>query len=184
MATVRNAVVRIARAWRALAVEQRHAALAALALLVTMILPWYSRSTFDEKIHRQVGDNLNAFGVFGWVEAAVFLVSLGVLMLLFYRAEQRAFHLPGGDGTVIFGAGLWAAFLFLWRVFDRPSATGTATTIGIAWGFFFAFIAAGALAFAGFRLRAAARAEPTAAQDPTTRQEPAPPPRPELTHTT
>jgi hypothetical protein len=183
VATVGNAVVRIRRAWGALAVEQRHAALAAFALLVTMILPWYSRSTFDEKIHRQVGDNLNAFGVFSWVEAAVFLVSLGVLLLLFFRAEQRAFHLPGGDGTVIFAAGLWAAFLFFWRVFDRPSATGTATTIGIAWGFFFAFIAAGALAFAGYRLRTAHRAEPTRAQDPTTRQEPAPPPRQQISYT-
>ena len=177
MATVRNGVVRVTRAWRALAVEQRHAGLAALALLATMFLPWYSRSTFDEKLHRQVGDNLNAFGVFSWVEAAVFLVSLGVLLLLFHRAEQRAFHLPGGDGTVIMGAGLWAAFLFLWRVFDRPSATGSATTIGIEWGFFFAFIASGALAYAGMRIRAAHRAEPTAVQDPTTRQEPTPPPR-------
>lgn len=183
MATVRNGLVRVTRAWRALAVEQRHAAVAALALLGTMVLPWYDRSTFDEKLHLQVGDNLNAFGVFGWVEAAVFLVSLGVLLLLFYRAEQRAFHLPGGDGTVIMGAGLWAVFLFLWRVFDRPSATGSATTIGIQWGFFFAFIASGALAYAGLRIRNSHRAEPTRVQDPTTRQEPAPP-RQQLTAAT
>ena len=184
MATSRNGLVRVTRAWRALAPEQRHAAIGALALLVTMFLPWYGRSTFDEKLHRQVSDNLNAFGVFGWVEAAVFLVSLGVLLLLFYRAEERAFHLPGGDGTVVMGAGLWAAFLFLWRVFDRPSATGSATTIGIQWGFFFAFIASGALAYAGLRIRNSQRAEPTRVQDPTTRQEPAPPPRQQLTAAT
>lgn len=183
MATVRNGLVRIRRAWRALEVEQRHAAVAALALLVTMALPWYSKDTFDEKVHRLVGTHLNAFGVFGWVEAAIFLVSIGVLLLLFYRAEQRAFHLPGGDGTVIFGAGLWAAFLFLWRVFDRPSATGSATTVGIQWGFFFAFLAAGALAVAGYRIRHADRAEPTAAQDPTTRVEPTPLPVPAVPRT-
>jgi hypothetical protein len=177
-------LVRIARAWRALAAEQRHAAVAALALFVTMLLPWYTKDTFDEKLHKLVGTSLNAFGVFSWVEAAVFLVAIGVLLLLFYRAEQRAFHLPGGDGTVIFAAGLWAAFLFLWRVFDRPSATGSATTVGIQWGFFFAFLAAGGLALAGYRLRTAAQlAEPTRAQDPTTREEPAPPPRPPMTHT-
>jgi hypothetical protein len=184
VATVRNGLLRVSRAWRALAVEQRHAALGAVALLATMLLPWYGKDTFDEKIHGYAHQSLNAFAVFGWVEAAEFLVALGVLMLLFYRAEQRAFHLPGGDGTVIFGAGLWAAFLFLWRVFDRPSATGSATTVGIQWGFFFSFLAAGALAFAGYRLRAAHRAEPTRAQDPTTREEPAPPPRPALTDAT
>jgi hypothetical protein len=169
-------LVRITRAWRALAVEQRHAGIAAIALLVTMILPWYGKTGFDTKLNSS-SENLNAFGVFGWVEAAIFLVSLGVLLLLFHRGEQRAFHLPGGDGTVIFAAGAWAAFLLLWRVFDRPDVSGKGVTIGIQWGFFFAFVAAGALAAAGYRLRQAHRIhEPTRAEDPTTRQEPAPPP--------
>lgn len=173
MATVRNAVIRVARAWRALAAEQRHAALAALALLVTMFLPWYDKNVAVGNAF--ASDNISAFGVFSWIEAAIFLVSLGVLLLLFFRAEQRAFHLPGGDGTVIFAGGLWAGFLLLWRVFDRPDAGGRGTTIGIQWGFFFAFLAAGALAWAGQRIRTSRRAEPTAAEDPTTRVEPAPP---------
>jgi hypothetical protein len=180
--TVRNGLVRLTRAWRALAVEQRHAAMAALALFVTTFLPWYHKDAFVSqggKLLHGAG-NLNAFDKFGWVEAAIFLVSLGVLMLLFYRAEQRAFHLPGGDGTVILGAGLWAAFLLLWRVFDRPDPGGTGATIGIQWGFFFAFIASGALAYAGLRIRTSQHAEPTRVQDPTTRQEPAPPPRPQV----
>jgi hypothetical protein len=186
VATVRNALVRIAQAWRALALEQRYAALAALALVVATFLPWYHKDAYVAVHGRLLHDagNLNAFDKFGWVEAAILLLALGVLLLLFYRAEQRAFHLPGGDGTVIFGAGLWAAFLFLWRVFDRPSVSGTGSTIGIQWGFFFAFLAAGALAFAGYRLRAAHRAEPTRADDPTTREEPAPPPRPPQTAVT
>jgi hypothetical protein len=179
--TVRNGLVRIGRAWRALATEQRHAAVAAIALLVTMILPWYGKTGFDTKLNSS-SENLNAFAVFGWVEAAIFLVSLGVLLLLFYRGEQRAFHLPGGDGTVIFAAGAWSVFLLLWRVFDRPDASGKGVTIGIQWGFFFAFVAAGVLAAAGYRLRISQRVhEPTRAEDPTTKQEPAPPPRPALT---
>lgn len=186
MATVRNGLVRISRAWRALAPEQRFAAVAALALVVTTFLPWYHKDAYLAVHGRLLHDagNLNAFGKFGWVEAAILLVALGVLLLLFHRAEQRAFHLPGGDGTVIFGAGLWAGFLFLWRVFDRPSVSGPGSTIGIQWGFFFAFLAAGALAFAGYRLRAAHRAEPTRADDPTTREEPAPPPPPPATGAT
>jgi hypothetical protein len=47
----------------------------------------------------------SAFGVYSFVEAAIFLVACAVLVLLFARGERRAFHLPGGDGTVIMAAG-------------------------------------------------------------------------------
>ncbi len=172
MATVRNALVRVARAWRALAGDQRLAAVAALALLATMLLPWYEKNVAVG--NAIVSDKLTAFGVLSWIEAAIFVLALGVAILLFYRAERRAFHLPGGDGTVIFGAGLWAAFLLLWRVFDRPDVDGRAATVGIQWGFFFAFLASGLLAYAGWRIRLAQHSEPTAAQDPTTKVEPLP----------
>ena len=123
-----------------------------------MFLPWYQKSlAVDEDLKSQ---NLNAFGVFSFVEAAVFLVALGVFVLLFARGERRGFHLPGGDGTVIFAAGLWAALLLLWRVFDRPDVEGRGATVGITWGFFFAFLAAAALAAAGWKIRAAGRPEP------------------------
>ena len=56
------------------------------------------------------------------------LVAVGVLVLLFVRAEGRAFHVPGGDGGVIFAAGLWTGVLILWRMFDKSSTTGTAST--------------------------------------------------------
>lgn len=184
MATVGNGLVRITRAWRALDVEQRRAAVAAVALLLTMFLPWYEVKVIDDG--RLVGDAISAFGDVSFIEAAIFLVSCGILLLLFFRAEQRAFHLPGGDGTVIFGAGAWAAFLLFWRVFDRPEAgSADRTTVGIQWGFFLAFVAAGVLAYVGFRLRTSHQVlEPTRAQDPTTRVEPAPlPPRREITYT-
>jgi hypothetical protein len=81
-----------------------------------------------------------------------------VIVMLFARAERRAFHLPGGDGTIIMGAGLWAALLIFYRVFDRPDGNGY--PVGIEWGFFLAFVAAGFLAYAGWRMRQAHRPEP------------------------
>jgi hypothetical protein len=105
-----------------------------------------------------------------------------VLVLLLARAEQRPFHLPGGDGTVIFAAGAWATLLIFYRVFDRPDISGEGGTVGIQWGFFVAFVAAGALAVAGRRIRVAARPEPAArqperdgAEAPTAVVSPAPP---------
>jgi hypothetical protein len=156
-------VSRVIAAWRNLGREQRLAAFAAGGLLLTMFLPWYEKKTtavLRGKLVNAPADNLGAFQVFSFVEAAVLLVSLGVLVLLFQRGERKAFHLPGGDGTVIFAAGLWTSFLFFWRLFDKPDASGQGTTIGIQWGFLLAFVASGGLAYAGWRIRAAHRPEP------------------------
>jgi hypothetical protein len=131
--------------------------MAAVALLVTLFLPWYGATIVERGI--ATTPTYNAFGEFSFVEAAVLLVAGGVFALLFARGERRGFHLPGGDGTVIFAAGLWAAVLLLWRVFDRPDVE-RAVNVGIQWGFFFAFLAAAALAAAGWRIRAAGRPEP------------------------
>lgn len=154
-------MARVVLAWRGLGPDQRLAAAAALALFFSMFLPWYEKNAFDTKAGHFASDSISAFGALSFVEAAIFLVSAGVLVLLFARAEGRQFHLPGGDGGVIFGAGLWAAVLLFYRVFDRPNVEGASGTVGVQWGFFIAFVAAGALALAGSRVRAAHRPEPT-----------------------
>src|SRR4051794_6283373 len=113
MVAARNALVRLARAWRSLAPEQRPAALAAVGLLLSMFLPWYDKNVcvvVDKKLGC-ASDTISAFGVLSFIEAAIFLVTIGILALLFFRAERRAFHLPGGDGAIVFAAGLWSALL-------------------------------------------------------------------------
>ena len=152
---------RLQAAWRGLDRDQRLAAFAALALLATMFLPWYETKVFNTRSGAFASDTDSAFTSGPtFIEAAIFLVAIGVLLLLLARGERRGFHLPGGDGTVIFGAGVWAALLLLWRVFDRPEAEGQGATVGISWGFFFAFVAAAAVAAIGWRIRVAGRPEP------------------------
>ncbi len=72
-------------------------------------------------------------------------------------------------------AGGWAALLIFYRVFSRPSGHGY--PVGIQWGFFLAFVAAGSLAYAGWRMRAAHRPEPPLARH-RPRRPPAPMPTP------
>src|SRR5262249_58447754 len=87
-------------------------------------------------------------------------------VLLFQRAEGRAFHLPGGDGGVITAAGGWACLLIVWRIFDKPSVSvqGVGTQVsGIEWGIFVALAVAGVLTYAGVRIRRAHQPEPPAA---------------------
>ena len=157
---------RLVRAWKALPNESRLAAYASGALFFTLFLPWYQVTLIApakaEKL-QSASASITGWGAFSFVEAAVLLVAAGVLILLFQRAEGRAFHLPGGDGGVIFAAGLWTCLLIVWRIFDKQGATTTgpsATTSGIEWGIFVALAAAAFLAYAGSRIRAAHRPEP------------------------
>jgi hypothetical protein len=150
-------MTRLVRAWGALAPEQRIAAVAALALLVTMFFPWYDLQSLDRKTGAIDSHSISAFGDVSFVEAAVFLVAAGVIALIFARAERRDFHMPGSDGAVVMLAGGWAALLIFYRVFSRPAGHGY--PVGIEWGFFLAFVAAGALTWAGWRMRATSTPE-------------------------
>src|SRR4051812_49466451 len=90
----------VVETWRRLNFEQRVAGVGALLLVVS------------------------TFGPFSFVEAAIVLIGLSVLFLLRKRAENREFHVPFGDGTVIAAAGAWAALLIVIRLFNRPLGQG------------------------------------------------------------
>jgi hypothetical protein len=166
---------RLTRAWSAMEPEQRLASVASVALLLTMFFPWYSLQSLDRKTGVISSHSINAFGDVSFVEAAVFLVAASVLVMIFARVEDRQFHLPGGDGTIVTVAGGWAALLIFYRVFSRPAGHGY--PVGIEWGFFLAFVAAGALTYAGWRMRSVERPEPPAMTRRRPRQ-PTPSPEP------
>ncbi len=150
---------------RALAAEQRLAGIAAVLLLLTMFLPWYTKET-TAAVNGQpvtVSENRMAITVFSFVEAAIFLVAVGVAVLLFARGRGKAFHLPGGDGLVVTAAGAWATFLVFFRFVDKPqgqTGRGVLTDYGLSWGIFFGLLAALFLGYTGLRLRGARVAEP------------------------
>jgi hypothetical protein len=92
----RRAAIGVVDTWRRLNFEQRVAGVAALLLVVS------------------------TFGPFSFVEAAIVVTGLAVLLLLRKRAEGREFHIPFGDGTIIAAAGAWSGVLIVIRLFDRP----------------------------------------------------------------
>ena len=159
-------------AWRALPPERQLAAVAALALFATLFLPWYQETVIPTGFGVKTAlpsASLTGWAAFSFVEAAVLLVSLAVLTLLFTRAEGRAFHVPGGDGGVITGAGFWTGVLILWRMFDKSGTDGHGqfvTTSGIEWGIFIALGVSGLLAYAGQRIRLLHTPEPPLPGEP------------------
>ncbi|MGZ4192506.1 MAG: hypothetical protein ACXVRW_08640 [Solirubrobacteraceae bacterium] len=162
---------RLVRVWRDLPHERRLAALACVGLFLTLFLPWYQETVFANGVStlRSASSSLTGWGAFSFVEAAVLLVAAGVLVLLFVRAEGRAFHVPGGDGGVITAAGLWTCALIVWRIFDKQGTSREgqiAYTSGIEWGIFVALAVAALLAYAGSLTRLAHEPEPLLPGEP------------------
>ena len=156
---------RMIRVWRGLPHERRLAALACVGLFLTLFLPWYQETVFASGVStlRSASSSLTGWGAFSFVEAAVLLVAVTVLILLFVRAEGHAFHVPGGDGGVITAAGLWTCLLIIWRIFDKQGTSRhgqIAYTSGIEWGIFVALAVAALLAYAGSLIRLAHEPEP------------------------
>ena len=155
-------MTRLGHAWRAMEPEQRLAAVASLGLVVSMFLPWYSKAVVFPQSSHATRTSLNAFQAFSFVEAAVLLVSAGVLIALVARAERRNFQLPGSDGATVIAAGAWTALLIFYRLLDKPGLQSSprvaSIDVGVEWGIFIALLLAIGLAYAGTRMRSAQRA--------------------------
>lgn len=127
--------------------NQRLAALGAFALAASLFLPWWRDPLLGVSY---VGVRRLTF-----LEVALFLVALAVMVLLLGRAEKRAFHLPLADATLIALAGMWASLLVIIRMLDPPTRTlgGVTHDYGLRFGAVLALLASLLLAAAGVRLR-------------------------------
>jgi hypothetical protein len=167
-----NLPARIVRAGRALTPDERVSAVAALALWITMFLPWYS-VTVDKT---GVSASLSAWNAFGLVQAIVLLISVGTLVLLFVRGERRALGREGADAApLVVVGGFVAAVLIFYAMFDRPGGK-LAVASGISWGIVIALLAAiwlawtGLAVFRGHRDATTDGADGTGARKPTRRE--------------
>jgi len=159
--------------WKELFPEQRLAVGTSVAIVLSMLLPWYQQKGIIARPSGstvELDDSLNAFQAWGFVEASILLVAIGVIALCLARAGRRAFHLPGGDGAVIMAAGAWVMFLVFYRQLDRPTGNETGvlrpagspawSPVGVDWGIFVTFALGAVLLWCGWRMRARHRPEP------------------------
>jgi hypothetical protein len=157
---------RLRQAWHGSSRERRLAALSALGLLLTLFLPWFQETVIvrnGANVLQAATVSLTGWGAFSFAEVVIVLIVVGVLVLLFERAEGRSFHLPGGDGGVILTAGCVTSLLLAWRIVGNQGTDGHggyATSSGIEWGIFLALAVSLLLAYSGSRIRAAREPEP------------------------
>jgi hypothetical protein len=158
-------VGRLHRTWRALDRPRRLSAWSALALLATLFLPWYSetvvatsaRGVHIDRLQPLTPVSVSGWGAFSWIEAVALLVALGVLALLFRRAEDHAARWPGTDGWAITAGGGFTCAVVIWAMFDKQGVSGAGRFVvstGLDWGIFVALLSAAALAWAGTRIGA------------------------------
>ena len=133
--------------------ELQLAALAAAALALSLFLPWYQKTLVVER-RSGPGKRQRARRRSRSSRPRSCSTASRSVFLVWARSRRKGFHLPGGDGAAIMIAGGWAILLILYRALDQPD------DMGIQWGMFVAFAAAGALVAAGLRLRAMHAPEP------------------------
>lgn len=168
-----TAAPRLSSAWAKLYSEQKLAIAAAIGLLLSMLLPWYQQDGFVTRPGQpptELSDSFNAFQSWGFIEASILLVAVGVIVLCAARADLRAFHLPGGDGIVLMVAGAWVMFLIFYRQLDRPSGNDSGVlrpigspswgSVGVDWGIFVAFLLGAVIVYAGWQMHSRRRPEP------------------------
>jgi hypothetical protein len=126
--------------FRSLEPPARLAATGALAIPVSMLLPWYGI---------QFGPGLaqTGFDSFGLGELAL-LVTAGAALYLITPLPR-----PLSEGALLAVAGAWAALLVAYLMIDRPDEISGHTDIHLRYGIFVAMGGALALLLGGLRLR-------------------------------
>jgi hypothetical protein len=117
----------------------------ALAVPVSLLLPWYGIPISDLS---QTG-----LAAFGFAHLAL-LITVGAALLLVMRMSAgHPLPRPLREGTLVAAAGVWATLLVGYLMLDRPDQLADSTRVGLRFGVFVALAGTLALMLGGLRLR-------------------------------
>lgn len=161
---------RLKAALRALRTDQRRVALAAAAVLGSLLLPWYTKVTVAATPDLVTKSQAKlALFVPSLVEASIMLVGTAVLVLMVARGTEARFFLPIPDRVLVMAAGAWTFLLVFFRFVDQPDGENTdriSSAYELSWGIFFALIAAALLFTSGYLLREKHGVDPAHTPEP------------------
>jgi hypothetical protein len=142
---------RLARGLRSLGTAERIAAIGALVVLASMLLPWYGLRFLSSL--SQTG--LDAFG---FAQAGLALTAGAALTLIARSALGYRLPRPLSEGGLLIAAGVWAAVLIGYAMIDRPDDFAP-LEISLRYGIFVALAGAVGVIVGGLRLRRESRKE-------------------------
>ena len=137
-----------ARRFARLKADQRLALAGAVAIFVSLPLPWWRSPTNDNLV-------LTGLGGFSFVEAALVLTAGAVLFLLFETGGGYQPPRPLREWGLLVAGGAWAALIVGYRLFDRPDFTlgGADQPYDVHYGILIALGGAALIVAAGLRRR-------------------------------
>lgn len=145
---------------RPLSPAERIVAAGAIAVVASLLLPWYG-------IPFTRGLSVTGVDSFGFADAAL-LITVGAAVVLVVRdAAGRKLARPLRSAELVVAAGVWGALLTIYLMIDRPDELASANAVSLRFGAFVALGGCIAVVVGGMRLRVEQAA-----------QRPSPPPAP------
>lgn len=140
---------RLGRAARGMGPSERLASIGALAVFLSMLLPWY-RSPIESNLVQ------TGAGAFNFALGALLATMAAVLYLAVEVGDGYRPPRPLSIGTLLFLAGAWGSAIVVFELFDRPQFHfgGVNDDYEIAYGTFVALAGTAAVTVAGLRRRA------------------------------
>jgi hypothetical protein len=130
---------------RPLTPGERLVCIGAAVTLASMLLPWYGI--------RLSGLSATGFDSFGFGAAALLVTAGAAVVVAFREASGKPPTRPLRSAELVVVAGVWAALIALFLVFDRPDELGGSAEITTQIGVYVALIGGLVIAGGGMRMR-------------------------------
>jgi hypothetical protein len=125
---------------------ERIAAIGAIVVIVSPLLPWYG-------VPVSGGLAKTGFESFGLAQVAMLITAGAALVLIARRMRGNDPPRPLGAGGLLIAAGIWIGVLLCYLIADRPDEIAGSVNVNLRLGPFVALGGAAALIVGGMRVR-------------------------------
>jgi hypothetical protein len=150
----------LVRDLRGLGGNERIAVIGAAVMVFSLLLPWYQSPISNDLV-------LTGIGGFSWAEGTLLVVAAATTFLALQGGGGYVPPRPLREWSLFVVAGLWAAGIVVYRMFDRPPFTlgGRDEPYDLHYAIFVALAGALIIVVAGLRMRPSERAKRPQAPD-------------------
>jgi hypothetical protein len=133
---------------------EKIAGVSAILLFIFMFFEWYGVSISGGGETIAVGSGGNAWDTLDFIPILLLVAIVATLAVVFIESSDTDVDLPVHGAAIITVVGIIAVLLILFRIIDTPtfaSIGGVSAEGSVKFGIFLSLIAAGGMAFGGWR---------------------------------